>query len=180
MIEIWKPVKGYEGLYEASNLGNIKSVSRDSLLSSHRINRGYLSVSLYRNGVGKRHLIHRLVAQSFIPNPNNLPYINHKDENPLNNRVDNLEWCDQTYNVNYGSAQERLSLAKIGKGRGMKILQYSMSNTLIKSYNSASQIQRELGFNTTPILNCCRGGYYRNSKWVSVSQSYGFIWKFAE
>lgn len=93
--------------------------------------------------------------------------------------MSNLEWCSQSYNVNYGSAQERLSLKKISKKRGLKIAQYR-ANILVKTYDSASQIQRELGYNTAPILNCCRGGYYRGGKWVSVSQSYGFVWKFAK
>ena len=179
MVEIWRPIQGYEGLYEVSNLGNVKSLSRNALLSKHRNNRGYLSVSLYKENVGKHYLVHRLVAQAFINNPFNLPYVNHKDENPINNVVSNLEWCSQSYNVNYGSAQERLSSKKISKKRGLKIAQYR-ANILVKTYDSASQIQRELGYNTTPILNCCRRGYYRGGKWVSVSQSYGFVWKFAE
>lgn len=179
MIEIWRPIQGYEDSYKVSNLGNVKSLSRDALLSKHKNNRGYLSVSLYKENVGKHYLVHRLVAQAFIDNPANLPYVNHKDENPINNIVSNLEWCNQSYNVNYGSAQERLSSKKISKKRGLKIAQYKV-NVLVKTYDSASQIQRELGYNTTPILNCCRGGYYRGNKWVSVSQSYGFVWKFAE
>ena len=179
MCEVWKDVPNYIGLYEVSNLGNVKSLSRNALLSKHKNNRGYLSVSLYKKNVGKHYLVHRLVAQAFIDNPSNLPYVNHKDENPINNVVSNLEWCSQSYNVNYGSAQERLSLKKISKKRGLKIAQYR-ANILVKTYDSASQVQRELGYNTAPILNCCRGGYYRGGKWVSVSQSYGFVWKFVE
>lgn len=110
--EIWKPVKGYEGLYEVSNLGNVRSLdryvmhgNRCCLLKGKPIvsfpnSRGYLRATLYKNGQGKKYFVHRLVAETFIPNPNNLPCIDHIDRNYLNNSTDNLRWCTQKENMN--------------------------------------------------------------------------------
>lgn len=116
MQEIWKDVKGYEGLYQVSNLGRVKSLTGNKknygiygkILKGIN-NRNYLRVSLSKNGKPKIISIHRLVAETFIPNPNNYPYINHKDENPSNNCVDNLEWCTPDYNTNYGSRNKKIS-----------------------------------------------------------------------
>lgn len=100
--EIWKDIKNYERFYQISNLGNIKNY-RNKLLQP-RINKsGYNRVILHKDKHGKEFLVHRLVAEAFIPNPNNLPCINHKDENKANNCVENLEWCTQKYNSNYGN-----------------------------------------------------------------------------
>ena len=113
MGEIWKPVVGYENLYEVSNLGRVKSLKdnkgryREKIKSSSDNGRGYLNVCLYKNGKGKRCYIHRLVAEAFLDNPNNYPIINHKDENKQNNHVSNLEWCDYEYNNTYGTCVQR-------------------------------------------------------------------------
>lgn len=129
-MERWKPIKDYEGIYEVSSWGRVRSVDREKIQPSrwgHDIVKhykgvvrtpiphkdGYLVVSI----CGKNKLIHRLVAEAFIPNPNNLPIINHKDENPANNHVSNLEWCDCQYNNTYGTILERI----IDK-RGHKVL----------------------------------------------------------
>ena len=113
--EEWRPVVGYEGLYEVSNTGQVRSLDKyDSLgvfwigklLSKLKVG-GYFMVKLRKDGIQKMCLIHRLVAQSFIPNPLNLPQVNHKDEDKTNNMVDNLEWCDAKYNSTYGTARER-------------------------------------------------------------------------
>lgn len=105
--EIWKDVVGYEGIYKVSNLGNVKSLHwRNSfderIMTPHLLGRGYYFVNLRNKSKGKSKLVHRLVAQAFIPNPNNYPCVNHKDENKLNNCVDNLEWCSYLYNNTYG------------------------------------------------------------------------------
>ena len=112
MEEIWKDIKEYEGLYKISNIGNVYSVKRKKVMSP-RYNkaRGYLDVLLTRNKKRKRFYIHRLVAKEFILNPNNYPIINHKDENKLNNNMENLEWCTVKYNNNYGNAKEKRTLA---------------------------------------------------------------------
>ena len=94
MEEIWKDVVGYEGLYEVSNFGNVRSLFRyKKQLRWDVANNRYATVQLFKNKIGKRLLVHRLVAEAFLPNPRNLPVVNHKDENKLNNNVDNLEWC---------------------------------------------------------------------------------------
>ena len=112
-MEEWRDIEGYEGLYQISNLGRVKSFPRPTtpggILKINKRKDGYCSVMLCKNGKTKRFSVHRLVAQAFIPNPNNLPIINHKDENPSKNIVDNLEWCDYEYNNNYGTLPKRLS-----------------------------------------------------------------------
>ena len=105
---VWKDIPGYEGLYLASNNGDIYSVKRGIILKQR--NKGkYKRVNLCKDGVVNTHSVHRLVAMAHIPNPHNLPMINHKDENPANNCVDNLEWCDAYYNNNYGTMPQRVS-----------------------------------------------------------------------
>lgn len=115
MEENYKPIKGYEDLYEVSDKGNVrtslgkttysdlhgKRVWKQRILKPRPISSGHLTVQLYKNKRGKDFLIHRLVAMAFIENPNNLPCINHKDSNPKNNNVENLEWCTYAYNNEY-------------------------------------------------------------------------------
>lgn len=123
MKEYWKDIKDYEGLYQISNLGRVKSLSRyvytsnpkfkgyrctkEKILKSGKTKKGYLIVVLRKNNKSKSMYVHRLVATAFIYNPNNLPEVNHKDENPLNNNVTNLEWCTHKYNGNYGTIKDR-------------------------------------------------------------------------
>lgn len=101
MEEVWKPIKEYGGKYKISNLGRVKN-NKDELLSYYKNNKGYCLTTFCYNGKSYHPTIHRLVAMYFIPNPNNLPQVNHKDNNKLNNRVDNLEWCNQRYNYDEG------------------------------------------------------------------------------
>lgn len=108
MDEIWKPVVGYEGLYEVSNLGRVRSIRRNKILNLKKERDGYIRISLCSNGVEKMYQVHRLVAKAFIPNPDNLPQINHKDEVKSNNVVDNLEWCTVAYNNSYGTRLQRV------------------------------------------------------------------------
>ena len=109
--EIWCPIRGYEGIYEVSDQGRVKSIGygKERILRPVRNNNGYLLVGLRKNREQKWYLVHRLVAQAFIPNPDNLPQVNHKDENKTNNSVQNLEWCDRKYNCNYGTRNQRIS-----------------------------------------------------------------------
>lgn len=108
MIEIWKDIEGYEGLYQISNLGNVKSLNYnhtglEKRLKPQKSNKGYLRIELCKNGKKKKFSIHELVADTFIENPNNLPCVNHKDENKINNNVENLEHCTYSYNNTYGN-----------------------------------------------------------------------------
>ena len=125
MNEEWRPIEGYEGLYEISSYGKVRSLDRydnrncfrkGKVLSPVKNKDGYLQVNLCCNGKYKMFLVHRLVAQAFILNPDNLPEINHKDENPGNNNVDNLEWCNRKYNINYGSRKDKERDTKIKNG----------------------------------------------------------------
>ena len=120
--EEWRPIKGYEGLYEVSNLGRIKRLplgkqwpyrqTHNNIRRLKKSNRGYLVVNLSKQNKVKFYAVHRLVAAAFIPNTGNLPQINHKDENKTNNRVENLEWCNAKYNICYGTGRERQKAAR--------------------------------------------------------------------
>ena len=124
MMEEWRAVPGYEGLYEVSSYGRVKSLKRyksnnggiplikERILKPYNDKKGYLNVRL-RN---KNFKVHRLVAQAFIPNPNNLPQVNHKNEDKSDNRVDNLEWCTAKYNNTYGTRQDKVRDTKIKNG----------------------------------------------------------------
>ena len=121
-LEEWKDIKNYEGLYQISNFGNVKSLKKkaghstrcEKILKTHLDKDGYVYVTLCKNN--KTHLatIHRLIAEAFIPNPDNLPQINHKDEDKTNNNIDNLEWCTCKYNINYGTRTERAFFKRRG------------------------------------------------------------------
>lgn len=127
MNEIYKDIQGYEGKYQISNLGNVYSLITNKILKQRLTLDGYYQVDLCKNGV-KRHLyIHRLVAQSFLDNPKNYKIVNHKDENSMNNIVSNLEWCNSTYNNNYGNCKR-----KISEANSIKINQYDMDGNFIK------------------------------------------------
>ena len=116
MMEEWRAVPGYEGLYEVSNIGNVRNVRKNTLLRLTKTNNGYIRVGLCKNGIKTGLRVHRLVAQAFIPNPNNLPQVNHKNEDKSDNSVDNLEWCDQAYNNLYGTRLEKSINTKIKNG----------------------------------------------------------------
>ena len=115
ITEVWKPIEGYEDKYLISNTGKVKSLYRNIILKPKTDKDGYKEVSLHKNGKSKTKKIHRLVAYAFIPNPNNLPQVNHKNENKENNHVENLEWCTSEYNNNYGTHNERASVNRKGK-----------------------------------------------------------------
>lgn len=119
MKEIWKDIPDYNGIYKISNFGNVRRYStyckKDNRIPEYHIVKthihklGYYRVTLSKNNKSKNYLLHRLVAQVFIPNPNNLPQVNHKDENKLNNNVNNLEWCTRSYNCRYGTRTKRIA-----------------------------------------------------------------------
>lgn len=183
--EIWKPIKKYEGLYEISSIGNVKSLPKKTkvgIKNNHFAMRkerilklgernGYKVVNLSNNKKSKTYYVHRLVAEAFIDNPYNYKYINHKDENKTNNNINNLEWCSFKYNINYGTRNERAS--KSLKGKGAKaVYQYDYNGNLIKKWDSITEIERELGYKATNICACCRGKYkgMYNSIWEYITR----------
>lgn len=163
MEEIWKDIEGYEGLYQVSNMGRVKSVRKNIILRGG-ITSGYKRVLLCTNNIPKGYYIHRLVANAFIPNPNNYPIVNHKDENKLNNCVDNLEWCTQKHNVNYGTG-----IAKRARSQSKKVLQFKPDGTFVKEWKSINDIERITGYSSGHISRCCRN---------IRKTAYGYIWKY--
>ena len=177
--EEWRDIEDYVGLYQVSNFGRVRSLGirnknanneRIKLLKLSIVGIGYNMITLC-NGKLKRKLVHRLVAQAFIPNPNNYPIINHIDGNKLNNHVSNLEWCTQKQNVQH-SFKNGLQISKLKGGTipSVKINQYDLNGNFIKQWDSMTKIQRELGIPTGLVWKCCRG-IYKKSK--------GFVWKYA-
>ena len=164
--EVWKDIKGYEGHYQVSDKGRVKSVKfgKEKILKPARDTKGYLAVQLCKNGEIKRCFVHRLVAQTFIQNPNNLPHINHKDEDKTNNSVQNLEWCDSKYNNNYGTHNQR-----VAEKRSKPVLQYTLDGKFVKKWKSQSDVERNLGYSQRNISACCRGKY---------KSLYGYVWKY--
>lgn len=168
MEEIWKDIEGYEGLYQVSNMGRVKSVRRNILLKS-RIARGYERVNLSKNGKYLTKKVHRLVANAFIPNPDNLPQVNHKDENKTNNCVDNLEWCDSKYNINYGMGNKKRGLSNTNGKLSKPVCQYSKDGCFIKEWKSIRDIERMTGYSSGHISRCCRG---------KQAYAYDYLWKY--
>lgn len=170
MEEIWKDIEGFNGDYWVSNLGRVKSLKygKERILKPRKQS-GYYRVLLY-NDKRCEYSIHRLVAMAFIPNPDNLPQVNHKDENKLNNCVDNLEWCTREYNHNYGTINIRKSQKQLNdKNKSKVVLQYSLDGTFIKEWKSTMDVQRNLGFGQSNISICCRN---------IRKTAYNYIWKY--
>ena len=116
MKEIWKDIIGFEGIYEISNLGRIRRIKTGRILSTRRSDGWYITVTLYKDKKRYGKSLHRLVAETFVPNPYNLPEVNHIDEDKINNRADNLEFCDRKYNNNYGSRMDKIRDTKLKNG----------------------------------------------------------------
>ena len=170
MQEIWKPVVGWEGIYEVSNLGKVRNMYGVILIGWKT--KDYHYISLSKNGKNKKYRVHRLVAQAFIPNPKNLPVVNHIDENKLNNCVDNLEWCTQEENVcKYFGTKPKIKKPKIKDYHIAKpILQLDKNGNFIKKWKSMMEIERNLNIKSGNISLCCNG---------KKPSAKGYIWRYA-
>ena len=179
--EVWKDVPNYEGIYKASNFGRIKMVKRtliDSLgkkinkkehILKPRTGNRYYMIALYKNGKREDLLLHRVIAQTFIPNPENKPFVNHKDENCFNNCSDNLMWCTQKENMNWGTINERMS--KNSKSK-RKVNQYDMDGNYIKTWDCMTDFYKSKGLKLkTGIIECCKGRRQSHM---------GYKWKYAD
>lgn len=181
--EIWKDIKDYEGLYQVSNLGKVRSLDHirknekyenQKCLTKGRMLKpaiqkesGYAFVVLSKNGKTKGFRVHRLVAETFIQNPYNYRCVNHKDENKQNNNVNNLEFCSHKYNNNYGTKPKRIS-----KANSKSVIQYDKEYNFIKIWESITEAEKYLkkkraGVN---ISACCK---------LKHKTAYGYIWRYA-
>lgn len=173
MEEEWKDIANFEGLYQVSNLGRVKSLPKVGsgghngiTLSQSKDKDGYLLVYLYANRKKVACKVHRLVAKAFIPNPNNFPQVNHKDEVKDNNCFTNLEWCSPSYNNSYGEGNINRANSK-----RVPILQLDMNDNIVREFNSAKEAESTLRFNSSNITNCCKGKY---------KSMYGYKWKYKQ
>lgn len=157
-------LNGFEGKYQVSSCGRIRNIQTGRILKQYINNKGYFTIVLLKDGKEKNKRISRMVAEVFIENPLNLPCVNHKDENRLNNNVSNLEWCDYKYNNNYGNRIEK-QRSKLHK----KIGQYSLDGELIQEWESIKSASEKLGIYTSGIVDCARG-HYKKCK--------GYRWKY--
>ena len=172
--EEWKPIPGYEGLYEVSNYGRVRSYKRSSkgkILSPGNTGNngsGYLFVTLCKDGKAKPCTVHRLVADAFIPNPNKLSQVNHKDENKQNNYFGNLEWCSQAYNNSYGTRTQRMA-----ENNSKPVLQLDKQGNVIKEWPSMSRAAESFGVlpKRSHIIDCLKGRH---------KTAHGYMWKYAD
>ena len=179
--EEWKPVEGFEGLYEISSLGRVKSLNyrhtgNERILKPGKVGGGYLQVELCRDGKVKRFLVHRLVATAFIPNPEGLPEVNHKDEVKINNCVSNLEHCNAKYNNSYGTHNVRVSAALTNhpaKSKTVEASKYPDFSEICLRFPSTQEADRN-GFNQGAVSTCCLGHYCSKGNFYK-----GLYWRFA-
>lgn len=194
MEEIWKDIEEYKGYYQVSNLGNVRSLDRiikgnvgqpkkqKGAIVNQRIRGLYMAVVLCKGNRRKDFSVHRLVAEAFIPNKDNYPCVNHKDENKLNNRVDNLEWCSYSYNINYGTCPQRIGYANKIKHTGMKQPKLEKSNKskwiILVNKNEkikgAKTAEIKYGISSSNIIQCCLG----KRKSAGKIENLPAIWKY--
>ena len=179
--ERWLPIKGYEGLYEISSLGRIKSFpvkhrTWERISSGYKKTNGYIGVTLCKNGKTQAFFVHRLVADAFVPNPNKESFteVNHKDEDKSNNRANNLEWCDTLYNNTYGGRLERVQeshIKSLSCRARKRIAQYTKDGTLVAIHESIRAANRSLG-KSEKSTSIYQSLIHRNNQYYA----YGYKW----
>lgn len=167
-MEKW--IEVFEG-YKVSNLGEVYSNKSHKILKKYVDKYGYLYVGIVINGKLKFKKVHRLVAKSFLSDYSESLQVNHINENKQDNRVENLEMCDNKYNCNYGSRENALSKT---------VIQETLDGKFIREWQSTRDIEKELGFSNTSISACCRGYLkdYHRGKVYPVHQAFGYKWKY--
>ena len=172
MYELFMDIEGYEGKYQVSNLGNVKNIKTGRLLKSYKSNKGYLQVDLYKNGVGKKYYVHRLVIATFKANPDNKPQVNHINEDKTDNRLNNLEWCTSKENNNHGTKNKRATSSRRRSGQYTRMSRKVICVETKKVYNSIVDAAKDINFSNPPsISKCCNG------KQVTAG---GYHWKYYE
>lgn len=170
--EEWRPIAGYEGIYEVSNSGDVASLNYNKKTGVRRIRKqkltkdGYLEIALCKDNKVKHIRVHRLVAEAFVPNPCGYRQINHKDENKTNNLFDNLEWCDAKYNINYGTGIKRRS-----ESASIPVVKKTKEGDFVRRYKSVSDAAEDNGMTTSEIVLVCNGH--------NVSAN-GFKWEYED
>ncbi|NRO92522.1 hypothetical protein IMAU10033_00431 [Lactobacillus helveticus] len=187
MLEHWKAIPGYEGFYEVSDLGRVRSADRiisnpkngkmnlpikGKIRKLAKAHDGYLRVALSKNGKSKTYFVHRLVMNAFCPNPDPKKYteINHKNEITYDNRLQNLEWCTRTYNNNYGNRIAKQAKALVNGKKAKPVAQYTLDGKLVKVWPSTRECGRH-GFKHSGVGACCLGKWptYKGYKWKYVN-----------
>lgn len=195
IMEIWRDIKGYEGLYQVSNEGRVKALKKnvigkgrnqyddEHIIKQHKVvicGKERFQTTLFKNGVRKYPTTARLVYETFIGEIPDGMQVNHIDEDPSNNNIENLNIMTPKENSNWGTRNQRLSetFKKNGK-RSKSVLQYK-DDVLIAEYPSAREASRQLNVYQINISRCCNGGYFDKArkKWININQAYGFIWKY--
>ena len=178
--EIWKDIKGFEGIYQVSNLGRVRSLPRQTnnqfgkkerILKPWIKRNGYYQIGLRKQSIVKWYLVHRLVYEAFNGSIPEGLQVNHINEIKTDNRLENLNLMTPKENTNWGTRNERCSKKQINGKLSKPVLQFTLDNILIKEYASTHQVERELGFANGNIVNCCNG---------KLKQAYGYIWKYKE
>lgn len=173
-MEEWKDIEDYEGLYQVSSEGRVKSLKfgKEKILRYTKANKGYAQLTLSKNSIQTTYKIHRLVAEAFIPNPDNKPQIDHINTDRTDNRVENLRWVTPKENCNNSITIENYSKCKLGllNHNTKPILQFTKDGEFVKKWDSMSEIEKELGFNHSHLTSCCR---------QKKKSAYGYVWMYA-
>lgn len=174
-----------DNYYSVSNEGRVKSKRSGKILKTHPDSKGkgYKYITLNYDGIKRTYQVHRLVAKLFLPNPCNYPCVNHKDENPNNNDVKNLEWCTYSYNLSYGSKTSReLHTKRMNNSPNAPkgVIQMDLNGNIIREFFSANEAGRVLGIHSTHIIDCCNQKVKKDSKgYMYITRSAGgfkFSW----